>query len=832
MNYRETISSKLDLIEVERPGRYVNGEWNAIYIKNPPQCKVCLVFPDSYEVAQSGLGIKILYHILNNAKGVNAQRCYAPLPDMEKYLKKHQIPLYTLEDGIPLRDMDILAFSLQYSLTYTNILTILDLSGIPFYSEEREEEDPIIITGGTAVFNPEPIAPFFDGIFVGEGEEAILEIVDKYKEGKKNGLSRKDIIMSLSQIKGMYIPALYKPEYERGIFKGVKPQKEGIPQRIVKRIVANLDDAPYPTSPVVPFLKTIHDRIMLEIFRGCTKGCRFCQAGFIYRPIRERSVKNIIKVARETISSTGYDELSLLSLSSTDYSQIDTLLKALKQTFEGTGVSISLPSLRLDSFSLDLVHLTTGSRRGSLTFAPEAGTQRLRDVINKNVAFEDFAKTLEKVKKLGWKQVKLYFMIGLPTETEEDLAGISDMAYFVLKKIRLKPTISVSHFVPQPFTTFQWEPMASVDSLKQKVKYLQKKLSHKRITFNWHDINMSFLEGVMARGDRTLSKVIERAYKLGCRFDGWSEHFQFKKWAEAFHKEGIDPNTFVKRREIDNPLPWEVIDAGIDRKFLISDLKRAYTGEKLKDCREGCTGCGVCPRFKVQNTFSPSQKIDIEEPLFPSNTLKKAKYHIKMSKTGTVRWISHLDFQKTIERALRRANIPVSYTQGFHPRPLVSLPIPLPLGHTSSCEWVEITLYKDIPPEKIKDALNLQMPKGIEVLKVEKVPLNSPSISNLSIKVKYTVKVYNSEVGEAKIKKSLKDFQSNGEILLRKKKGKVVNIKEYVSSVKILKYKPVVLEIVLVIKKSGSIKPENVVEVLLGSEFVRYSSFHRDEVYF
>ncbi len=592
--------------QVSKPVRYIGNEYNMV-VKDPDQVKVrfAMAFPDVYEVGMSHLGIKILYHLLNEREDTYCERVYAPWPDMGDKMKEHNIPLFALETKDPVSSFDFLGFTLQYEMSYTNILYMLDLAGIPFYSKDRDEESPIIIAGGPCAYNAEPIADFLDIIVLGEAEETINELMDLYLEFKDSGKSRLDYLLNAASIPGVYIPRFYDITYnEDGLIKSIKSNRENGPSRVSKRIVKDLDKSYFPDQLIVPYMDIVHDRITLEIFRGCTHGCRFCQAGMIYRPIRERSLDNLIDLAEKLVKSTGYEEISLSSLSTSDYSQLEDLVKQLIRRFKDSRVSLSLPSLRVDSFDKEFIEEIQKVRKTGLTFAPEAGTQRLRDVINKGITEDDILSSAADAFKSGWNSVKLYFMIGLPTETYEDLEGISGLArkikdcyYSVDKELRqkgLKITVSTSSFVPKPFTPFQWEPQDEINILREKQEFLKKVLKIKNVDYNWHDPELSFLEAIFARGDRRLSEVIVRAYRGGTKFDGWAEHFKWDIWMEAFNEAGILPQEYAnRRREEDEILPWDHIDIGVTKQFLLREYQRALKGELTPDCRSGCSGCGI-----------------------------------------------------------------------------------------------------------------------------------------------------------------------------------------------------------------------------------------------
>jgi radical SAM family uncharacterized protein len=601
------------LSRVLKPARYTGHEWNSIKKDHSTvSVTVALALPDVYEVGMSNLGLKILYQILNNRVDIAAERVYSPWVDMEAEMRADNIPLYTLESFKPVREFDLLGISLQYEMSYTNVLTMLDLSGIPLLAAERDEQYPFIVGGGPCTFNAEPGADFFDFFIIGEGEEVIVEVADvlvAWKQANKPG-GKIGLLKQVAALDGVYVPAFYDVSYHADdMVADVRPNCPEAKAAVVKRLVKDLDAVEYATKPVMPYLDIIHDRIMLELFRGCTRGCRFCQAGVIYRPVRERRPENLLSIVQQLVDNTGYDEMSLTSLSSADYSCLHELVQALIAKFKGQNVSVSLPSLRIDSFSIQLAKEVQQVRKSGLTFAPEAGTQRLRDVINKGVTEQDLDEAVGAAFRFGWSGVKLYFMIGLPTETDEDVEGIADVAYRVLdlyKEIKghrgAKVTVSVSSFVPKPHTPFQWFGQNSTEEIERKQRLLRTRLKDRNITFNWHDARTSLLEGVFSRGDRRLGQVLLAAWQGGAKFDGWSEHFKYDVWMAAFHSAGIDPYHYAGReRAMTEHLPWDHITAGVDKEFLKREYQKAIASQLTEDCRRGqCSDCGVCSGLGVE----------------------------------------------------------------------------------------------------------------------------------------------------------------------------------------------------------------------------------------
>lgn len=593
------------LLSVQKPGRYAGNEPGSIIKdKNKVDIRFAFCFPDTYEVGMSHLGMKILYSQFNSKDYIWCERVFAPWIDFEEVMINNGIPLFALESHDPVKNFDIIGFTLQYELSFTNVLNMLKLSGIPLYSKDRTELKNLVVAGGPCVCNPEPIADFVDLFFLGEGEEVDLEVIDLYRECKKNGTDKKEFLRRAAKIEGVYVPSLYDVDYnDDGTVKEIKPLC-GAPSVIKKRIIKDLDNTFYPDNFVTPFIEIVHDRAVQEVFRGCIRGCRFCQAGFIYRPVREKSADTVDRQAHALCDNTGYEEISLSSLSTSDYTELDSLLGKMLTWSDDDNVSISLPSLRVDNFSDELLEKVKKVKKSGLTFAPEAGTQRLRDVINKNVTEEEIMRTCLTAFKGGYTSVKLYFMLGLPTETDEDLLGITKLgqqivnAYYSMperqKGKSVNVTVSVSSFVPKPFTPFQYEPQDSIEEIERKQKLLQENITTKKITLNWHDSDTSILEGIFARGDRRLGQVMFEAFLSGCRFDSWSECFDFEKWMAAFKKCGVDPTFYNQRkRSFDEVLPWSHLDYYVSEKFLQSENIRAHNGVTTENCREKCSMCGA-----------------------------------------------------------------------------------------------------------------------------------------------------------------------------------------------------------------------------------------------
>ena len=599
------------LLSVDKPARYIGGEINMIK-KDPSKVDIrfCMCFPDVYEIGMSHLGIQILYDMFNLRDDIYCERVYSPWVDLDKIMREQDIPLFALESQEPIKNFDFLGITLQYEMCYTNILQILDLSQIPLHAKDRTLDDPFVIGGGPCTYNPEPIAEFFDIFYIGEGETAYDELLDAYKEWKGSGKSRREFLERAAQIEGLYVPIFYDAEYnEDGTLKSFTSNNEYAPAVVKKQIVMDVTDAPYPMKPVVPFIKVTQDRVVLEIQRGCIRGCRFCQAGMLYRPVRERNVERLKQYAHDMLQNTGHEEISLSSLSSSDYSELKELVTYLIDEFKNKGINISLPSLRIDAFSLDVMSKVQDIRKSSLTFAPEAGSQRMRDVINKGLTEEVILNGAGEAFEGGWTKVKLYFMLGLPTETEEDMRAIPELAneiaarYYEIPKDKrngkCQITMSTSFFVPKPFTPFQWAPMYEKGEYLRRAKIvndtMKEQLNHKSLRYNWHEADVTVLEGLFARGDRRLAKAIYEAYEEGCMFDAWSDYFDVDKWHEILERNGISLDFYVYRqRPLDEVLPWDFIDVGVRKEFFVREWKRATIDQVVTpNCKMQCSGCGA-----------------------------------------------------------------------------------------------------------------------------------------------------------------------------------------------------------------------------------------------
>jgi len=712
------------LAAVEKPSRYIGGEVNAVR-KDRAQVKLsfALAFPDTYEVGMSHLGIQILYAILNHEPDVAAERVYAPWPDMERLLRRHGLPLSSLESGTPLRDFDLVGFSLQYELSFTNVLAMLDLGGIPRNRRDRQDGDPIVIAGGPGAFNPAPMDDFIDVFAIGEGEEIIVQMAQTVIAAKARGRNRREILQALASLEGLFIPSVHGPEV-----------------RVKKRILVNLNTCPFPLQPLAPLMKTVHDRITLEIARGCTRGCRFCQAGMVWRPVRERNTDVLETMAENMLSATGQDELSLLSLSSGDYSQVETLLCTLMDRYYARRIALALPSLRVETLTQKLIDDIRRVRKTSFTLAPEAGTQRLRNIINKGNTEADLLDTAGRVFDAGWRAVKLYFMIGLPGETAADLDGIADLTYKVLGKGKRQDqvTASLSTFVPKAHTPFQWEKQIDLQEISDKQATIKSRLRHRNIEIRWQDNRMSLLEGLFSRGDERLGALIEKAYLLGCRFDGWTDQFRFDLWEQAMAATGIRPDNYLRARSHEEALPWDRIDCGLDRQFLLGEAERARQGDLTPDCRfDRCQQCGVCDHSTVKVIIAdpPGEKRDegreAEVPLEPVRSAGK-HYRLSFTKMGTARFLSHLDISATLIRAMARCRVGILFSEGFHPHPKISFAFATPVGMESLGEYADIQT-ESLPEdrESLLTRLNAYLPDGVKITDLAALPDKAPSLTEI-----------------------------------------------------------------------------------------------------
>ncbi|MDD2852135.1 MAG: TIGR03960 family B12-binding radical SAM protein [Desulfuromonadaceae bacterium] len=769
----------MNLLSVEKPARYMGGEMGSVRT-DEADVRFALAFPDVYEVGMSHLGLRILYHILNGAAGIVAERVFAPWPDMEALMREAATPLATLETASPLSACDIIGFTLQYELSYTNILNMLSLGGIPLLAEERNEQMPLIIAGGPCAFNPEPLAPFFDAVLLGDGEEAVLDIAGAVRTAKQNGESRACLLERLAAIEGVYIPSFFAPQYAPdGTLLAIKALEPSYTS-VRRRFLADLDTAPYPDSPVVPFMKTIHDRVAVEIARGCTRGCRFCQAGYLYRPLRERSPETILNLVDASLKATGYDEISLLSLSTGDYSCVTSLVTELMARYAEDRIAVSLPSLRVGSLTGELIEEIKKVRKTGFTLAPEAGSERMRRVINKGITEADLIAGAAAIYGAGWRLIKLYFMIGLPGETADDVAQIATLARQVKDQakgggVSGDVNVAVSTFVPKAHTPFQWEPQISMQETTDLQYQLHCDLKKRKLKFKWQDASLSFMEGVFARGDRRLAPLLMRAVELGCRFDGWREHFSLERWQRAFSDCAVDPEWYVRRRELDEVLPWDHLDCGVTREFLLAERERASAEAATKDCRDGsCSACGVCDFSMVKNRISGQMSLP-PRPNVPRGEPVSARIRLRFSKTGAMRYLSHLELITVFTRAVSRAGVPILFSHGFHPHPRFSFGTATSVGVESNAEYMDMFVASGCSAREVQDRLNSVLPVGIRILEADAVDAKSPSISTLIDATRYRITFVDTCADELQ-KQCVRFMAHDSVVISRTKKGQTQTV--------------------------------------------------------
>jgi len=781
-----------------KPSRYLGNEFN-IANKSFDDAKVrfCLIFPDLYEIGMSHLGLKILYHIINSQPDLMADRAFCPDTDFEEFLKNERTPLFGLESKVSLKNFDCLGITLPYELCYTNILTILNLCNIPFYAKDREHgEYPLILGGGSAAVQPEPIAPFFDAIVIGDGENAVLEVAEEIRNAKELNLKKDELLNYLSKINGIYIPTFFK-EIKNGDFIVPEPLYSNY-QKIIRRTEPDLNKLDFPEKPVIPHLNIIHDRFGIEISRGCTRGCRFCQAGMIYRPVRERQPDKVIEIAKEGIKNSGWEELSFLSLSTGDYSCLTRITGDLIDYFYPRRVSVSLPSLRVGSLNNEIMRHIKKVRKTGFTVAPEAGSERLRRVINKDITEEALIETVKKVFQNGWKGLKLYFMMGLPTEEDEDIFEIINLSRNLQRYAKGKGgatvTVSIGLFVPKAHTPFQWEAQLDDDIALKRLNLLKDNLKSRTIQLKWHDTRMSVMECIFSRGDRSLSKVIERAWEKGARLDSWGDHFNSAFFYESAKELDINLNKFIRFFDINSALPWDHIGTGVCKEYLIAERQKAFNEEYTPDCRWGkCQGCGVCD-FKTvnplcfdeckikedmaveKNDFSENPISENNKADMPDENKEKPQpfyYLVKYSKQGEASLTGHLDLMRIFQRAVTRAGLPVAYSMGFNPGPLMSFDQAMPIGIESLCEQLSMGLKNPVKCEDILAGMNNNLIKGITILNVELQESKKVKKWNT---IEYLL-VF-SEADPAVIKEKLNEYISarGFELLIKDENGKKITI--------------------------------------------------------
>ena len=829
MILQSDIQNKLQgiLPRVTKPGRYVGNELYSVHkIWQKAAVRFALAFPDLYELGMSHLGTSILYHRLNDQPWILAERVFAPWVDLEKQMRSNQIPLFSLESMRPIRQFDVLGFTLQYELQYTNVLNMLDLSGIPVRSADRTEEDPLILAGGPCAYNPEPLAEFLDAVLLGDGEEAVIEVASVVRDGRLKQWKRSELLKQLSQIDGIYVPSLYESKsQDQSSLQRAVPKDAETPSSVTGRSLESFSLDYFPQKPIVPFIVVAHDRLSLEVMRGCTRGCRFCNAGMIYRPQRFHPVQDLVKYTAKVLENTGYDEVSLVSLSTSDYPELPQLIQSLRPVMEKHHVSLSFPSLRAETFTPEMAEMAQGLKTSGLTIAPEAGTQRLRDAINKNITEKDILNAVETAFQSGWRRIKLYFMIGLPTETQGDIQGIVDLIHAIVriakKSGRKEINVSISPFSPKAFTPFQWDAQDTPDVLQKKIDFLKANIKWREVKLAWRDPFVSQLETVFGRGDRRLGQTLYTAWKSGARFDGWTEEFKATVWRRAFESSGIDLSAYTASIPHDAALPWDHLNKGVAKEFLLKERNKADTGQLTADCfSQGCQACGLQkegPCSKTPHVYQPGKKGAqikpeqeprkkrmIEHPTFTR------KIRLQYEKNGEVRFISHLDTIRMFSRALRRAKIPVVYSQGFHPHPKIASGPPLAVGYTSEAEFMDIEILQQIPKD-FKERLNAQVPKGFQIIHAFPIMNKLPSLSSAITLNQYRV-TWEGAPATEDLKEEISRFLHSNSCLI-KRRDKQVDIRMFVVGIQIIQNG---FDLTVKLNPNGTARVDEVFQAILG----------------
>ena len=773
------------LATIEQPSRYLGTETNVIRKDHDRvDMSIALAFPDLYDIGTSHFGMQILYHILNQRDDVAAERVFAPGIDMQALIKSQGKTLTSLETGRPLGAFDLIGFSLLYELNYTNVLGMLDLARIPFMSNQRGDNYPLIIAGGPCTCNPEPVADFFDAMVIGDGERVVIEMVDCWKTWRrKQQKSKRSLLEQWSEIEGVYIPQFFTPFFDASGRQFLKPVYSNY-TGVRRSVVPDLDEEAFPEKPIVPFGRPVHDRLRLEVARGCTRGCRFCQAGMIYRPVRERSPNTLLAQTDQSLIQTGYEDISLLSLSTGDYSCIEGLMQALMDRCATDHIAISLPSLRAGTLTPDLMRTIRKVRKTGFTIAPEAGSQRLRNVINKNISEKEIIETVDNAFALGWQVIKLYFMIGLPTESDADIEAIANLVRLmqkIKKPVRRKGQINVSvaTFIPKPHTPFQWVGQIPLDEARQTIKRLHQNLKRPGIRYKWQPPEVSQIEGLWARGDRRLGPLLIKAFRLGCRFDGWSDHFDHALWQKACDAAEVDIDSYTGHcRELSEPLPWDHIDTGVSKEYLINDYRKALAGELTDDCRfKECNQCGVCDFEKIAPVIFSQCDTNLKVNSTTSGHDQRVfrKQMLTFSKTGPARFLGHLELASTFVRAFRRSNIRLKYSEGFHPKPKLNFIDALPVGMESLKEFLIINDFGDVSSGEIVSRLNSHLPKGLKVINIK--DLNKGTSKFKAFTTTYRVMSNNSVFHQNQIKLSMEEKEWITTKTNRKGKSRKINLR-------------------------------------------------------